>query len=288
MTDFRAHLEPPEQEVLDEVEAWIRAPAGTLSRVLKVAGTPFDRVFDRIPEGFRGALAEAIHGALSAVRRTSVLTFSSQALLDRISARIGLDVGTEPDQIFRARVGDLDAVAREVLAFHRRAAALQGAAAGAAGLVGLLGDVPALYTLLYRCIQEVAVGYGFPVRDPSEEAHMLRILDLGHFLEDEQRRAGFQELATLQDVIRSGVPIQDLERLALAKGLQSLSRHLAAGLARRKAAQAVALVGGLVGAGVNYQLVCDVGMVAFQAYSRRFVVEVARRRMLRATRRLDG
>ena len=65
-----------------------------------------------------------------------MLTFSSQALLDRISARIGLDVGTEPDQIFRARVGDLDAVAREVLAFHRRAAALQGAAAGAATASG--------------------------------------------------------------------------------------------------------------------------------------------------------
>ncbi len=288
MADLRAHLEPAEREVLDEVEAWTRAPAGTLSRALKLVGVPFDRAFGRIPESFRTALAEAIHGALSSVRRTSVLTFSSQALLDRISARIGRDVGTEPDQIFRAGVRDLDEVAREILAFHRRAAALQGAAAGAAGLVGLLADVPALYTLLYRCIQEIAVGYGFPVRDLYEEAHMMKILDLGHFLEDERRRVGFQELATLQDMIRSGTPLQDLERLALAKGLQTLSRHLAAGLVRRKTAQAVALVGSLVGAGVNHQLVHDVGTVAFQAYRRRFVVEVARRRRLRATRPLEG
>ncbi len=287
MSDWKAYLKPSEEEVLAEVEAWAGAPAGRLSRALTMAGRPFDLAFGLMPPALKEGLGQAIHRALSTLRRTSVLTFSPQALLDRISAGIGLDVGTEPDQVFRADVRDLDGFALEILAFHRRVAALQGAAAGAAGLVGFLGDVPALYTLLYRCIQEIAVCYGFPVRDEYEEAHMLKVLDLGHFLEDERRRVGFQELATLQDMIRSGTPLQDMERFAVAKGLQALSRRLAGGLARRKTAQAVALVGGLVGAGVNFQLVSDVGTVAFQAYRRRFVVEVARRRMHRATRRLE-
>jgi len=87
-------------------------------------------------------------------------------------------------------------------------------------------------------------------------------------------------------MIREGIPLKDIERLALAKGLQALSRQLAAGLVRRKAAQAVVLVGGLVGAGVNHQLVADVGTVAWQAYRRRFVVELAHSRLARATRTL--
>lgn len=254
---------------------------------MTLAGRPFERVYDALPESFREGLAQAIHQVLAAVRTTSEATFSRQGVLDRISASIGLDVGTEPDQIFRADVRDLDRVARASVDFHRRAAAVQGAAAGFSGLFGLLADVPVLYALLCRCILEVATCYGFPVRGQAEEAHLLKVLDLGHFLEDERRRQGLAELEELQDMIRQGVPLKDLERLALAKGLQALSRQLAAGLVRRKAAQAVALVGGLVGAGVNHQLLTDVGTVAWQAYRRRFVVELAHRRLARTTRSLE-
>ncbi len=287
MSDWKSHLRPAEQEVLDEVQAWAAQRSGPLGRVVTLVGRPFEKAFDSVPESLRESLAQGIHRALVAVRTASEATFSQQGVLDRISARIGLDVGTEPEQLFRADVRDLDRFARETLAFHRRAAALQGAAAGVSGLFGLLADVPVLYTLLCRCILEVATCYGFPVRGAAEEAHMLKVLDLGHFLEDDRRRQGLTELEDLQDLIREGTPLKDLERLALAKGLQALSRQMAAGLVRRKAAQAVVLVGGLVGAGVNYQLVADVGTVAWQAYRRRFVMELAHRRLARATRALD-
>jgi hypothetical protein len=283
MSDWKSHLRPAEQEVLDEVQAWATQRSGPLGKAVLLAGRPFEKAFDAVPESFRETLAQGIHRALLAVRSASEATFSRQGVLDRISARIGLDVGTEPEQLFRADVRDLDRFARDSLTFHRRAAAMQGAAAGVSGLFGLLADVPVLYALLCRCILEVATCYGFPVQGPAEEAHMLKILDLGHFLEDDRRRLGLAELEGLQDMIREGIPLKDLERLALAKGLQALSRQLAAGLVRRKAAQAVVLVGGLVGAGVNHQLVADVGTVAWQAYRRRFVVELAHRRLARAT-----
>jgi hypothetical protein len=286
MSDWKSHLRPAEQEVLDEVHSWAAQSSGPLGRAVLLAGRPFEKAFDAVPGSFRESLAQGIHQALLAVRSASEATFSRQGVLDRISARIGLDVGTEPEQIFRADVRDLDRFARDSLTFHRRAAAMQGAAAGVSGLFGLLADVPVLYTLLYRCILEMAICYGFPVQGAAEEAHMLKILDLGHFLEDDRRRLGLAELEGLQDMIREGVPLKDLERLVLAKGLQAFSRHLAAGLMRRKAAQAVVLVGGLVGAGVNHQLLADVGTVAWQAYRRRFVMELAHRRLARATRAL--
>ena len=82
-----------------------------------------------------------------------------------------------------------------------------------------------------------------------------------------------------QVLIRRGLPIQDLERAAVAKGLQALARKLTARLARRKVAPSIAVVGALIGAGVNRALVNDVGLTAFYSYRRRFLREVAERRL---------
>lgn len=281
MSDWQSYLTPEERQVLADAEDWCNQPQGPLSRAVRLAGRPFELAFGAVPEALKEALGRAIHGALSSARQLAGATLSRQGVLDRLSLRLGFDVGAQPNRLLRVPLGVLDELALEILAFHRRAAAVGGGAAGATGLVGFLGDVPVLYTLLYRSIQEVATCYGFPVEGEAEEAHMLKVLDVGHFLEDGRRRAGLQELGDLQDLLRAGVPIQDMERFAVAKGLEVLARRLAAGLARRKTTQVVAVVGSLVGAGVNYQLACDVGTVAFHAYRRRFILEVAHQRRRR-------
>lgn len=278
---WQQYLKPDEREVLQEVDAWSRQPQNLLGKAITFLGRPMGRAFELVPEGVKERLATTIYTGLLAARVAAGFTVSKQALLDRISAHIGLDVGTAPRQILRANVRQLDQVARGCLNFHRNAGAVQGGAAGATGLLGFVGDIPALYTLLYRCIQEIGICYGFAVDTPAEEAFMLKVLDIGHFLEDDRRRQGLQDLLSLQDMIRTGVPLQDIERFAVAKGLEALARRLASALATRKAGQAVALVGSVIGASVNYQLLSDVGTVAWQAYRRRFVLEVAHHRMIR-------
>ncbi len=83
------------------------------------------------------------------------------------------------------------------------------------------------------------------------------------------------ELESIQDMIRQGTPLKDLERFAVQKGLQALARSLGIALTQRKMAQSVVIVGGVVGAGVNLQLAGDIGEVAYHAYRRRFLQEVA-------------
>lgn len=278
---WTTYLNEEEQAVLKEIQDWVHQPPSVLSKTMVLVGKPAELAYRLIPARLKESLGNAIYGVLGTVRDTSRTTVSRRDILDKISARLGKDVGTTPDQIFSADIKQLDPLATECVNFNKRAAAVEGGAAGAVGLPGLVADVPALYLLAFRTIQEVAICYGFPVEGPDEHAYMMKVLDVGHYLENEKKRAGMEQLQSLEEMIRQGAPLKDLERVSLAKGLQALARELSVALARRKMAQSVALVGSIVGAGVNFALVNDVGLTAFYAYRYRFLHEVAQRRMKR-------
>lgn len=275
------YLNEDEQKVLKEIQDWIYQPPNLLSKAMILAGKPAELAYRLVPARVKEALGSTIYGVLGTLRDTSKTTVQPQILLDKISARLGQDVGTHHDQIFQAHISKLDPLANECMNFNKGTAAVEGGAAGAVGLPGLIADIPALYLLAFRTIQEVAICYGFSIEGPVEHAYMMKILDVGHYLENEQKRVGMEQLQSLEEMISSGAPLKDLERVSVAKGLQALARELSVALARRKMAQTVAIVGSVVGASVNYALVNDVGLTAFYAYRYRFLHEVAGRRMKR-------
>lgn len=270
-------LTDDERRALREIEDWVHKPPGAVGRTMAMLGKPLDFAYQRLPSALKEGMSEKVVGVLSAVRENSRRSFDQQELLDRLSAAVGRDI-THPEQLFDHDFRPLDRIAKDILKKHRRAALLEGGAAGAAGLPGLVLDVPALYWLIFRTVQQIAICYGFEVSKEPEIAHIFKVVDVGHHLESDKKRRGMLELESLQSLIRQGVTLQDLERTFLAKGLQALARQLTASLAKRKLAQSVAVVGALVGASVNRQLVADVGLTAVYAYRRRFLREIAYRR----------
>lgn len=244
---------------------------------MQLLGAPLDYAYSKVPPRIKESISQSVYAVLAAVRESSGGTVNQQSLLDRISAEVGLDV-SRLEQVFDHDIRHIDFVAQERLTANRRAAALEGGATGAAGLPGLVVDIPALYWLVFRTVQEISLCYGFPVDTAVEQAHVLKVVDVGHYLEKESKRRGMLELESVQSMIRDGVPVKDLERAVVAKGVQTLARHLSTGITRRKLAQTMALVGGVVGASVNHALVGDVGLTAYHAYRRRFLKEVALRR----------
>ncbi len=279
--EWITYLNEDEKKILKEIQDWIFQPPTLLSKAMILAGKPAELAYRLVPARMKESLGNAIYGVLGTLRDTSRTTVQPQILLDKISARLGQDVGTHPEQIFQASIDRLDPLANECMRFNKATAAVEGGAAGAVGLPGLLADIPALYLLAFRTIQEVAICYGFSIQGPVEHAYMMKILDVGHYLENEQKRVGMEQLAGLEEMINQGAPLKDLERVSLAKGLQALARELSVALARRKMAQTVAVVGSVVGASVNYALVNDIGLTAFYAYRYRFLHAVAERRMKR-------
>ncbi len=269
-----SQLDAKERAALRETEEWLLAPPSFVGRSMKVLGRPFGFAFGRLPRSFRDGLSERILRVLQAVRAGSEGTFNRGRLMDTLSAAVGADI-IQPELLFQHRFEDLDPLVHELRRSYQRAALVEGGAAGAAGLPGLLVDVPALYLMIFRQVAQIATCYGFDTTREAETAYLFKVVDVGHHLDSDLKRRGMLELESLSSLIRQGVPLQDLERTVLAKGLQALAQKLTATLVQRKMVQAVAVVGAAVGAGVNRQLVTDVGLTAFHAYRRRFLREVA-------------
>lgn len=248
-----------------------------LGKALGWLGKPVDLAYRAVPESVKEKISESLYGVLLQVRNASRDTVRRQPLYDAISQATGVDA-SDPAHLARLPLGPLDRAAQRVLNAHSQLAVVQGGVTGAAGLPGLVADVPSLYFLLFRCVEEIACCYGFPADSEEERDHLLKVVDVGHFLESGNKRKGMRDLETFDELLRRGASVKDLERTMLAKGLQTLSRQLSTRLVQRKLAQTVAVVGAVIGAGVNAALVNDVGSTAFHAYRLRRLRAVALRR----------
>ena len=79
----------------------------------------------------------------------------------------GYDVHRHAD-VFKLDLEQVDAVVGRLDAKYTGLAFAEGAAAGAAGVPGLIADIPALVTLNLRAIAEYATYYGFDVASQRE------------------------------------------------------------------------------------------------------------------------
>lgn len=262
------YLTPDELTCCRETEEWLQAEVSSFKKVMGLTRKPIEYAYSKVPESVREAIASAILNVLTSVREGS----TGLVTADSVHQRLGVPGKFE---IFQIDVRHLDAVAGDFLRQSKNLCMAEGAATGVAGLPGIVVDVPALYGLLFRMIAQISVCYGYSADQPEERHHMLKVLEIGHHTEPEPKRAGMDELALVQQMIRDDLPIVEVQKFAVEKGLQTMARQLGLALTQRKLAQSVALVGGVVGAGVNRQLAGDVGEVALHAYRRRHLMELA-------------
>lgn len=269
-------LTPDEITAVRETNDWLAVEASRFKKVMGVARKPIEFVYKKVPESIREGVASAILKVLTSMRDGTAGVVKPDKVYDRISTH---HAGFDREQgVMGIAVRKLDQACTEGLKKSKNACTVEGAAAGVAGLPGIVIDVPALYGLLFHMIQEVAICYGYEVDSDEEKSHILKILNIGHHMEKADKKRGMEELSDIQDMIRRGVPVEDVEKFAVQKGLQTMARHLSLALIQRKMAQSVILVGGVIGASVNRQLAGEVGEVAYHAYRRRYLLDLAQAR----------
>lgn len=284
--ELRPYLTPQEIKILDEIAAWLEPPApkGKLAkfvRVLKMpiraAETAIEAAYELVPQSVRDAIGQAIFSMLCLFRDTSGFTVSPKSIYKKIGSKLSMafPIDDDPKAFLMAQdMKKLDAAALECIAFNRRLAATEGAVAGVTGVAGLVADVPSLYGLIFRVIQEVGICYGFSGDSPLEKAFMLKILEIGHEAQVDVKRAGMVELNTIQVMIRKKLTWAELEKNVLVKALRELAKKLGVQLTKAKLAQLIAGIGAVVGLAVNRKLVDDVGTAAFYAYRLRFLTDL--------------
>ena len=262
------NLSPYERTQLTEIATWKRQEPSVTSKVLGIALSPVTWLIRKLVPA-------------AAVR--AILDFSSSVagwLTD--TKDVLRDSGLR--SIEQLRTHDLetsDALANEVHNWAIGMATTEGGVAGAVGLPGLVLDIPAVIVLALRTIHKVGVCYGFEVKSKGDKDFILAVLAESGANDMNEKLAALTALREIEvslarqswKMIAETAAASSISKEAGIIGIKSLARQLGVNLTKRKALQAIPVIGTFVGASVNGWYIKEVGWSARRAFQERWLRE---------------
>ena len=267
-----------------EVSEKARERAG--ATVQKVPGA--DRFGELVTQALQGLTDAGARAGAASVRTNAVL----QAYRDS-----GHDVARLAD-IRDLALTDIHAVKPRLDLAYIAGSAIQGAGTGflasgatilaAGGTVGsggvaaapgvgavvsaMAADAAAGVVTSNRAVAHVAAYYGYDVDEPGERIFALGVLSLG-LAEEAGKLAAYRELNKIVQALARRQAWKQLNQNQVAQVIRAVYRALGMTLTKRKLAQAVPVVGVVVGAGLNARSLARVVDDAEHLYLERFLRE---------------
>ena len=257
-----------------EIQKWESSGPGFLSRGAGFLLAPANRAAEAlIPKGAQEAIGKAIHGFLSGIRSGAEVTINLEEVRGRVSR---LSKGTD-DSLLGA-----DKAAKHYWNWHLVYGTAEGGVTGAAGFLALAVDIPALFTISLRLIQEIATCYGYDVTEEEEQEYVLHLLRTASTSDIKIKAEVLVTLKQLEQILlkvtwkkmNEALARKEIGKLSLLAGIRQFAKSLGIQLTKRKALQLVPLLGALVGAVFNATFVNDVGRAAYMSYRRRKILEI--------------
>lgn len=172
------------------------------------------------------------------------------------------------DKIGEASLELLDEVAWAITRENRVAAALEGLGCGLGGATLVLIDLPMLILVNLNAVAAVATSYGFDIDDPRERDFAIGIL-AGGATALRQVVGGSPE--PVEEPLAEVAP-EHLASNRAALALHTAATRIAARLTRHKLAQLLPILGGAVGAGLNFHFTHTTSRTAVMAYRYRWLM----------------
>ncbi len=255
----RHALTPYEQQAVREIIQWRDEKAGALASRLNLIDRPVRWIYDRaVPNQLVTRIAAAVNGFLEMLRDASYWTYSDKDIL-RSASRAGLCASSAED-LAACDLMDLDRLAMTYFTANKVIAALQGAGCGIGGLALLAADLPALFTISLRAIQQIGACYGMEMRSPSMTPVIMNILNTGASFDTALRSRAFRDTRlVLPDLADNEAVRRVIERIQSGT-LEEIVRHnlhripaeMARNIAQKKLVQLIPLVSAGISAGFNY------------------------------------
>jgi hypothetical protein len=174
-----------------------------------------------------------------------------------------------------------DSRANEVQNFHIGLAAAEGGAAGAFGFLALPADVAALVTLSLRLIRQVGVEYGYAEDSEAEREFCFSVMQGASANTIEEKTAALFLLADVSRMIATQTwksmaekaAANMISKEAAVTALRTLAKQVGVNITKRKALEAIPVVGLVVGAASSAWFLRDIGIAAQMAYRQRWLDE---------------
>jgi hypothetical protein len=269
--------------------SWRTRGAEKVAGAVSAAGVAAKRIpgAEWVADGLDDAVHTALNGAVKAVFMPAVASVSIERRIKRLRKHhpeVGdaspfevldlsaLDKGRPKQNL--PLVGAAGAVVASVaITGAEVSSTVSGGATAGVVVLAIVGDVTASLALLGRSIAEVAVHYGYDPNVPEEEIFLMGVLSYSTASSVQGKAAALAALSRLsQEMMRQAV-WKELEKDVLVQVIQRVFRSIGVRLTHRRLAQVVPVVGGVVSAGMSYDMLDRALRDATRIYRVRYLAE---------------
>ncbi len=255
-----------EKQARKEVEAWRYDEASLLQQIFDWTMRPFDWVVKQVvPDSLVDQAGEAIARFVSTLSEASSWTYDEGSILKQARER---QIAAESLSDLRDKpLEDLDQLARSQISENTILAAIEGGGTGLGGAALIVADIPLLFTINLRLIQQIGACYGFSIRDPQYRPLVLSIFDVAASGSQKAKNEATREMS-----VAAAAFAHDLEYRGRSSSdtFQEQNRHLPREIAKnligRKLGQLIPVAGAAIGAGINYWFTLQTAEAAFMLF----------------------
>ena len=254
-----------ERDVQREIEAWQHGDSSLITQAMNWAMQPMDWVVKQIvtPDLLDQA-DSAISGFLGLLNDASRWTFTKDDFLPRAKS---LEIEVEEiDELRDQPLEDLDKLARSWFSENTLLAAIEGGGTGLGGAVFIAADIPLLFAINLRLIQQIGASYGFPLDNPSYAPVVLSIFNVASSGSREGKNDALREISVAAAALAGDLNYRGRVSGTYRDQTKHLPREIAKNILGRKVAQAIPVAGAAIGAGINYWFTTETAETAYMLF----------------------
>jgi uncharacterized protein (DUF697 family) len=177
-------------------------------------------------------------------------TYNAKGLLEQARRR-GLDVERAED-LRDEPLETLDELARSFFNEHAVLAAIEGGGTGLGGAVFIAADIPLLFGINLRLIQQIGAAFGFPMRGPAFRPLVLSIFNVAASNGRSSKNEALREISVAAAAFANNLTYKGRVTGTFRDQNRHVPREIAKNIVGRKLAQMIPIAGAAIGAGVNY------------------------------------
>ncbi|MGR3179184.1 MAG: EcsC family protein [Candidatus Anammoxibacter sp.] len=187
-------------------------------------------------------------------------------------------------EILNLRKKDLELSDKLANSVHNWAIGMATAEGGGTGFFGIIGiavDIPAIVTLAMRTIHKTGLCYGYESIDENDNQFILAILAASGANSVTEKTAALTTLRSIEvtvakqtwKALAEKAANQQISKEGAIMAIKNLAKQIGINITKRKALQAIPVIGALVGASVNGWYIKDVGWAARRAFQERWLID---------------
>lgn len=257
-----------ENDQVDAIRVWKKEEPGVVGKAIGFVTFPVIWLVQKIIPN------AAIRGALDAAN------WAASCLAD--TGDIMKDCGVERISDLKAESLELcDRLANSVHDWAIGIGIAEGGATGATGMPGLAADIPIIITLALRTVHKIGLCYGYECCNNLDRDFVLGVLSASGANSMKEKIGALTALRSIEVTIAKQTWKAMAEKAATQQfskeggiiAAKTLAKQLGVNLTKRKALQAIPVIGAGVGASVNGWYIKDVGWAARRAFQERWLID---------------